>query len=151
MIYLLMTAGIFLLDFNIKRIVDKRYERKVRHPKLNNLIIMEKYYNDGAALNFMAKRPRLLRALHTAVLFSIGIIYYLILRIPEKRVCKTGMAFLAGGGLSNLYDRYTKGHVVDYFHINAGPERFRRVIFNISDFFIFIGAFLAAVGDEVAK
>ena len=64
---------------------------------------------------------------------------------------KTGVALLLGGGLSNLYDRYTKGHVVDYFHINIGPKRLRNIIFNISDFCVFIGALLAVAGAETAQ
>ena len=55
---------------------------------------------------------------------------------------------LAGGGLSNLYDRYTKHHVVDYVRFQTGPKWFRRIIFNVSDFFIFIGAVLAVIGSE---
>ena len=56
---------------------------------------------------------------------------------------------LAGGGLSNLYDRYTKHHVVDYVRFQTGPKWFQRIIFNVSDFFIFIGAVLAVIGSEV--
>ena len=56
---------------------------------------------------------------------------------------------LAGGGLSNLYDRYTKHLVVDYVRFQTGPKWFRRIIFNVSDFFIFIGAVLAVIGSEV--
>ena len=59
------------------------------------------------------------------------------------------IAMLAGGGLSNLYDRYTKHHVVDYVRFQTGPKWFRRIIFNVSDFFIFIGAVLAVIGSEV--
>ena len=59
-------------------------------------------------------------------------------------------ALLLGGGLNNLYDRYTKGHVVDYFHLNFGPKWLRAIVFNISDFCIFIGALLAVAGSEVS-
>ena len=65
-----------------------------------------------------------------------------------KELKKTGLAMLAGGGLSNLYDRYTKHHVVDYVRFQTGPKWFRRIIFNVSDFFIFIGAVLAVIGSE---
>ena len=61
-----------------------------------------------------------------------------------------GVALLLGGGLNNLYDRYTKGHVVDYFHLNFGPKWLRAIVFNISDFCIFIGALLAVAGSEVS-
>lgn len=149
MIYLLITAGIFLLDFGIKRHMDRKYARKVRHPRLCGKIIVEKYYNNGAALNLLAKKPKAMRFLHTAALLLVGVLSYFLMRLPGKSLEKTGMAMLMGGGMSNLYDRYAHGHVVDYFHINIGPKGLRRIIFNISDFCIFIGALLAAVGTEL--
>lgn len=148
MVYLLVTAGIFLFDFGIKRHIDRTYARKVRHPRLHGKIILEKYYNNGAALNLLAKKPELMRLLHTIALAAAGTFYYFLMKLPGKPLAKTGMAMLMGGGMNNLYDRYTRGHVIDYFRINAGPKRLRRIIFNISDFCIFIGALLAAVGAE---
>ena len=66
------------------------------------------------------------------------------------RLASIVLALLLGGGLNNLYDRYTKGHVVDYFHLNFGPKWLRAIVFNISDFCIFIGALLAVAGSEVS-
>lgn len=151
MIYLLLTAGVFFLDFLIKRYMDKKYAGKVMHPRLGGRIVIEKYYNKGAALNFLAKKPGLMRGIHTAVIVAVGIFYYFLLRLDGRKLGKAGVAMLMGGGLSNLYDRYTKGHVVDYFRINMGPKRLRRIIFNISDFCIFIGALLAAAGLQEGK
>ena len=148
MIYVLLAAAVFLLDFAIKSYVDKKYARKVRHPKLNGTIVIEKYYTKGAVLNFLEKSPGVMQALHTAVMAVAGGLAVLLSKCRGKKLCKTGLAMLFGGGLSNLYDRYTKGHVVDYFHINIGPKWLRNVIFNLSDFFIFIGVILAAVGSE---
>lgn len=149
MVYLIITAGIFLLDFFLKRHIDKTYSKKVQYPRLKGKIILEKYYNNGAALNLLAKKPAVMRVLHTATILVLGIIYYLALGISGKPITKTGLAFLIGGGASNLYDRYTKGHVVDYFRINVGSKWLRRIIFNISDLFVFIGALLAVIGAEV--
>lgn len=149
MMYLVITAGIFLLDFFLKQHVDKTYARKVQYPRLKGKVIVEKYYNNGAALNLLAKKPMVMRALHTAILLVIGIIYYLTLSASGKPLTKTGLAFLLGGGASNLYDRYTKGHVVDYFRLDLGSKRLRRIIFNVSDFFVFIGALLTVIGAEV--
>ena len=136
------------MDFLIKRYIDKKYARKVEHPRLKKKIILEKYYNDGATLNFLADRPKWMKMIHTIVMAGVCIVYYFVLRLTGKPLSKTGMALLAGGGFSNLLDRYTKGHVVDYFRINVGPKRLRNIVFNISDFFIFIGALLAVIGSE---
>ncbi|MCI5874843.1 MAG: signal peptidase II [Clostridiales bacterium] len=145
MSYLFITAGVFLLDFIIKSYMDKKYARKVQHPRLNGAIILEKYYNRGAALNLLSQKPKILKFLHTAMLIAVGTVYYFIVRYSNRPVAKTGLALLLGGGLSNLFDRYTKGHVVDYFRINIGPKWLRRIIFNVSDFCVFIGALLAAL------
>lgn len=148
MIYLFIIAGVFGLDLGIKYYMDKKYARKVAHPRLRGKIILEKYYNDGAALNLLAKRPKVMRFLHTVILLFVGVCSYFVMKMTGRTLQKTGLSLLLGGGMSNLYDRYTKGHVIDYFRINIGPKRLRKIIFNISDFCIFIGALLAVIGTE---
>lgn len=146
--YILMMLSVFFTDAGIKHYIDKNYARRVRHPRLGSRIIIEKYYNEGAALNFLSKKPGIMKAIHTALILIIGVLYYFLMRIQGKNLQKAGVALVLGGGLSNLLDRYTKGHVVDYFRINAGPKRLRNIIFNSSDFCIFIGALLAVIGAD---
>lgn len=148
MAYLLITAAVFWTDFFVKAHMDKKYACKVVHPRFRDKIRLEKYYNKGAALNFLAKKPKWMRRIHTVLLAVVAVMYYFLLKTQGKSLAKTGTSLLLGGGLSNLYDRYAKGHVVDYFHVNAGPAWFRNIIFNLSDFCIFIGAVLAAAGSE---
>lgn len=150
MIYLFIPAGVFLLDYFIKAYMDRNYVRKEKHPRFNGKIILEKYYNNGAALNLLEQKPLLLRLIHTIILLAVGTIYYCSLRHSGHPIGKTGLALLLGGGASNLFDRYTKGHVVDYFRINIGSKRLKNIIFNISDFCIFIGALLAALDSVYA-
>lgn len=148
MIYLLITAGVFLTDFAIKRYMDQTYARKVRHLRCHGRLIVEKYYNDGAALNLLANKPRVMRRLHTLLVMILCIFYYFLMRISGKPLQKTGLALLLGGGMNNLFDRYTKGHVVDYFRFNIGPKWLRRIVFNISDFCVFTGTLLTVLGAE---
>ena len=150
MVYAIIAGGVFLSDLILKRYMDKKYARKVRHPRLGGRIVLEKYYNKGAALNFMVKKPNLLRIIHTVILVVVGVFSYFLMRLSGHALEKTGVALLLGGGLNNLYHRYTKGHVVDYFHLNFGPKWLRAIVFNISDFCIFIGALLAVAGSEVS-
>ena len=72
MVYAIIAGGVFLSDLILKRYMDKKYARKVRHPRLGGRIVLEKYYNKGAALNFMVKRPNLLRIIHTVILVVVG-------------------------------------------------------------------------------
>lgn len=146
MIYPAIAAGAFLLDLILKTHIDKTYARSVQHPHLKGIVILEKYYNRGAALNLLSKRTNFLKFANTALLLVIGVFYYFSLRFSQSKTAKTGLSLLLGGGLSNLYDRYTKGYVIDYFRIHLGPKWLRRIIFNISDFCIFIGALLTVAG-----
>ena len=148
MIYLAITAAIFALDFFIKKYIDRKYARKVKHPRLGGKICIEKFYNKGATLNLLAKHPKIMTVIHSVIMVLVAVCYYFIMRFSGKQITKTGLAMLAGGGLNNLYDRYTKRHVVDYIRFQIGPKWFQRIIFNVSDFFIFIGAVLAVIGSE---
>ena len=136
-------------DFFLKKYIDKKYARKVKNPRLGGMICIEKFYNKGATLNLLAKHPKAMTVIHSVIMVFVAVIYYFAMRMTGKELKKTGLAMLAGGGLSNLYDRYTKHHVVDYVRFQTGPKWFRRIIFNVSDFFIFIGAVLAVIGSEV--
>jgi signal peptidase II len=146
MIFIAVSAAVFLIDAVIKAYIDRKYARFVRHPKCGGRVIIEKYYNDGAAGNFLADKPKVMRAIHTVLMMFVAAVYYFMLRLPNGNVAKTGIALIAGGGLNNLADRYRKGHVVDYVRFPFGPEKFRRLIFNVSDFFIFMGTALAVIG-----
>lgn len=98
MVYLLITAGVFFADFGIKRYMDKKYARKVGHPRLGGRIVIEKFYNKGAALNFLAKKPGLMKGLHTAVLIITGTVYYFLLQTPGKNWGKPGLRCLWAAG-----------------------------------------------------
>ncbi len=89
--YLLVTAGVVLLDFKVKNYVDKTYVCGESHvwegirfrpadggsppaapgKSRAGRIVIEKYYNRGAALNFLERRPGQMRVLH-ACMFQIG-------------------------------------------------------------------------------
>jgi len=93
MLYAGIAAGIFILDFFIKRYVDKKYVRKVRHPKLGNKVFIEKYYNNGAALNLLEEKPGVLKVFQTVLLLAVcSWFYFFILsrrcQCPFWEVCR---------------------------------------------------------------
>ncbi len=112
------------------------------------IFIIEKYYNRGAALDLLSRRPGAVCILHAGMLSAAGVCYAMVLRAPGNALSKTGMALLVGGGAGNLCDRLCRGYVVDYFRFPVGPERFRRIIFNLSDLCVFAGALLAVAGAD---
>lgn len=145
MVYAGLVAVLFAGDFFLKQQVDKRIEKEERKEICNGKIVIRKYYNKGAALNFMEKSPRALRTVCGGMILMLGIIWYLLLRNKKNPGILLGISMILGGGASNLYDRIVKGHVVDYFSFQTPWERVNRVVFNISDMFIFLGSIFMVI------
>lgn len=145
MIYIGIAAFIFAGDFFLKRYVDKTRKLNETEEILNGRILVRKYYNEGAVLDTLSKWPWLVRLLCGGCILILGTFWALLLRKKGNLGLKLGLSLVIGGGLSNLYDRFAKGHVVDYFSFRSGFQKLQRIIFNLSDLFIFLGAVLMLV------
>jgi len=106
-------------------------------------------HNTGVAGGNMSRQPFLVKM--SSILMEVtalGMLFKKLgvcLRTSEKRNLRQvawllALSLLAGGGASNTADRLRRGYVVDYFSFNVGPERFRNLVFNISDMGITLGA-----------
>jgi len=65
---------------------------------------------------------------------------------------KTGASLVLAGGLSNLWDRWKRGYVVDYFSFRV--KKLEKIVFNIGDMAVFLGAavmFIAQVIEVVRE
>ena len=73
-----------------------------------------------------------------------GAIWEYIRTFGEKgtRISKLGLSMILGGGLNNYTERRRKGYVTDYVSLNVENPKLKKVVFNISDLFIFTGALL---------
>lgn len=151
MVYAAIVAGLFAGDYFLKEQVEKKLDMEDRKEICNGKIVIRKYYNKGAAMNFMEKSPKALRTVCGAFLLILGIIWYLLLRNKKNPVLLLGISLVLGGGASNLYDRIAKGHVVDYFSFRTPWKWLNRVVFNLSDLFIFLGSILTVVFGSRSK
>ena len=138
MIYLILVVAIFITDFFIKDYIEKNKKLQEEETILNGKIIITKYHNKGAILNFLENKKEAVVSI-SGILFGLILMFFVIL-LPQRRkdVLKFAFACVLGGAASNLYDRVKRGYVVDYFSFSF----FKKVIFNISDLFIFLGCFL---------
>lgn len=139
--YLVIISSIFIGDLFIKNYIEK-YKKLGKEEKiLKDKIIITKYHNQGAFLNVLEKNREIILVLSGVLLglLSMG----LLLASPKKgkKLLKLGLSLMIGGASSNVYDRIHRGYVVDYFSFSC----FDKVVFNISDFFIFIGSILTAI------
>lgn len=145
MIFLILTGIIFFTEYYVKQHMDKVYTQKDKRCLAGGRIVLRKYYNSGAAGNFLSSRPECVCLLHTSVLTAVWTCFLYVLPKKGLYLVKTGLSFLAGGGLSNLYDRIRKGHVVDYISFGFGPGWFQKLVFNSADFFVFAGILLGLI------
>ncbi|MBQ8041641.1 MAG: signal peptidase II [Lachnospiraceae bacterium] len=145
MIYLGIIGGIFLVEFVIKTIVEKKGKIGVTKPVCGGKILLRKYHNKGFALNAGEKRQKTVAAISLllCVLMTLGT---LLFGNRWNSLAKVGFAILLGGAYSNTYDRLFRTYVVDYISFGVKWERLRRIVFNVADFCIVIGAVLVVIG-----
>ena len=91
--------------------------------------------NYGFAGNRMDRYPKAVACVSAAL---TGVMAVALAAAPDR--LKLPMALILGGALSNTADRVIRGYVVDY--IPMGKKYYG----NLSDFAIFAGAGLGAVG-----
>lgn len=140
--YILLSAGIFLFETFIKQ---KREENTQNKDYLNGNMAITTYHNYGAFLNGGDKKPLLIKI--TSVILTLGLTLLFILTFTQygRVELRSGLAFLLGGAYSNTYDRIKRGYVVDYLNFPKSPCGIKRIVFNISDFCIMLGACLIVI------
>lgn len=96
-------------------------------------------YNKGAAFSMFAEAAGWQTPLLIGfALAASGIVGYLILRNPDKRLFSLGLALILGGAVGNLIDRLRFGYVVDFLDFHAMGWHWPA--FNVADSGITVGA-----------
>jgi len=75
-----------------------------------------------------------------ASIATIFISWYLWKSKDKSYIFKLSLAFILGGAIGNLIDRYLFGKVVDFFHLSIG--QYSWPVFNVADSFVTIGMVL---------
>lgn len=132
-----------VMKHGVEALPDGSFPRDV--PGTGGKVQLRKLHNPGFPMGTLAGRPELVRGLPLAVISLLTGRFLLLTREHGKVPEKFGIAAVIGGGLSNLFDRFFRGFVVDYIHVKAGP--LDRIIFNLGDVMIaFGGALMAGTG-----
>lgn len=143
--YLAVAAGIFGLELKIKNYVERTKTEGRTEEKCGGFLLIRKHHNRGAFLNMGESRRKAVMVCSLALTAALTILYILTLGKTGKGLLKWGLTLLLGGAYSNTYDRITRRYVVDYVSFNV-PGGLKKVIFNIGDFCIMIGALFCVLG-----
>lgn len=143
--YLLLIVFIFAGELLLKNRIEKTEEEGNTKQLFNGKILIRKYHNKGFALNAGSSRPALVAAVSLGLALLCTLLFAVSLGTRGNRLLRTGLALLLGGAYSNTYDRLYRKYVVDYFSFGVKSPKLRRVIFNLSDFCIMLGALLCVL------
>ena len=102
--------------------------------------ILTNVENPGAFFGWLGDLPPVLKGILLALLPSLAILAILFTVLTRTNLPKgaaTGLSFIIGGGIGNIYDRIAHGSVTDFLHIDLGL--FRTGIFNMADVSIMVG------------
>lgn len=145
MFYLILTVFIFIIEWKIKNYIEAVYDTSKQDLICKDRIRIRKYHNQGAFLNLMEQKKKILYTI--SVLFTLIIAFFFLITLFQKgnRILKLGLSLLLGGAFSNTYDRLTRNYVVDYFSFCSPFPKLNQIVFNISDFCIVIGTLLTVL------
>jgi signal peptidase II len=110
---------------------------------LNNLIKLQYAENPGAVLSLGSNLPSVIKIWLLSIIPAIVLIFMLVYVFSNKYLSLNAIiaiSLMAGGGISNLIDRFTNGFVVDFMIINLGT--YSTGIFNFADVAITCGVCL---------
>ena len=117
--------GIIIIDQNIKAVFLEGYEY---HNECFSLIFA---LNKGVAFSMFAFLGDYLKYIQAIMIILLSAYLYLEQDMVEKYSPAIGI--ILGAGISNIYDRFVEGGVVDYFYWHC---IFDFAIFNFADVII---------------
>ena len=137
-------AGIVIVfaaaDLFLKWVIEKQDPGQFPKPlpKSGGKIWLYRNHNAGFPFGFLDQYGELVRTLPLIVTSALGGIFCYLLREKGSTAKKAGLALILGGSISNLYDRYFRRYVVDYFSFRFGW--LKKVVFNLGDLCVFAGS-----------
>lgn len=143
--YLLLIAGIFAGEYRIKKRVDETWKTGETKPVCGGRLLLRKVENRGFVLHAGQKHQPFVAAVSVAMSVFFTVLFLATLGTRGQAGLKTGLAFLLGGAYSNTCDRIRRRYVVDYFSLGVPCGRLGRIVWNLSDFAILIGAMLVVL------
>ena len=132
----------YLGRYVLKDLFGKRLHLRGKNGKTTEILRFEHLENPGAAGGLLQGRGKLLDRLTLAclVLLAMEMMYRVLVR---KHKVTMGYGMLLAGGISNFLQRRKKGTVTDYIRFPSLPGSWLpRLVFNLADFFVFLGCIL---------
>lgn len=146
-----IAAALFGLDQYLKQEIES--QEPDRFPRMmegsGGLIKLYRNHNRGFCFEYFRQKPELVKQLPSCMTSAAAGVLCFLMTKRGHRAEKAGYTLVLAGALSNLYDRITRGYVVDYFSFQ--PGFLKKVVFNIGDLCILAGALILSVKSLFGK
>lgn len=137
---------IFLGDLLVKNYIERTgVEGRIRE-LLGGKILLKKYHNRGMMLNLGQRKRQVVAGISLMIVVIALPLFVITLGQRGNPLLRVGFSLLLGGAFSNTYDRLCRKYVVDYLSFGVRWKWFRKIVFNMSDFCIIIGAIMITLG-----
>lgn len=144
MFYFITAAVLCGADLIVKKYI-KQKNTAASYKRRSRFITITYLKNKGAMLGFLKNSAKLLLGITLAAIGAITVILAMLTRRKDNFLLKSGLTLILGGAAGNAFERCKDGAVTDYISFNIGPKKFRNIVFNIGDFFIFGGCTLTII------
>ncbi len=131
-----------ILKSGIEEMPDQSFPRTVTGTR--EKLQIRKVHNAGFPMGVLKERPEVVRLLPLAASSALLMRFSLLLPRKGRILSKLGMSLTLGGSVSNLFDRFFRGYVVDYLFVDA--KGLNKIVFNLGDLCIALGGALTAAG-----
>ena len=133
------------LDLVIKYAINSM-DKKDLPRNIAGKIEIDKFHNKGLPFGKLKENQRVVK--YIPVFITSVLIGGLSFLLPQKgkKIKKLSLSLIIAGSLSNVFDRFTRGYVVDYIRIKV--KGLDKVIFNLGDIFIVLGSLMMPFGSK---
>lgn len=122
-------------------VLDHEYIRIVQ-----DNVVITRVENTGAALSLGAQLPATIKLIVLQILPGLVLLYLfwiLLVRSSMSTLTSVGLAFIIGGGIGNIFDRFMYGSVTDFMFLKLGI--LKTGIFNVADLAVVLGTVLIII------
>lgn len=139
----LIALILFLLDRLFKHLSR---QGKLTASLFQGQLTLTHLENDGLIFGLCKKNTALSSVFPCVSLLAV-LSYFLPHFLQKGNMTKAGIVLFTLGGISNIYDRIRHSSVTDYICFPKLPvNKLKRLVWNIADFMILIGAVLTWIG-----
>ena len=138
MLIIILSLIFFFIDSLSKHLIINKIPLGISNEVINNFFYITHINNEGAAFSILNGKTIFLIVI--SIIVIIILLNYIRKNNIKDKLSIISISLVIGGSLGNLFDRITKGYVVDFLDFHIFGYNFP--VFNIADTFITVGVFL---------